>query len=202
VVQGERGVRVHKGNPPCPRTFSGQRLGNDPAARDKILQRDGTREHITCLRPTGGRTGQPPSWVFTKTVGLRGIETNGEYENAACTDTTGDHRNGVDGSYHAPVRAPPTSTSASRAGAWASADASSGAVSTATPTATRTRGPPDLLGAHRRGARLVYDSTVMRVASSGGYGVADVTNDAMDLSRPRAGWCASTTRSPPSSRRK
>jgi hypothetical protein len=116
-------------------------------------------------------------------VGLAGVETDGQYENAACADTSGDHHhNGLAGSWDAQLWATSNFNAAmkaqgiyqtgadaywmSGANRWNHADTDAG------------YGLNRMIDRLNVGRDYVYDSTTTRLHSSGMYGIGFVANDA------------------------
>lgn len=73
---------------------------------EQILQRDGTRGGIACFATDWHAAYRQDVLTFAAAVGMEGVETDGQYENAPCMDDTGDHHhNGLLGSWDAQVNA-------------------------------------------------------------------------------------------------
>ena len=76
--------------------------GESVPTAEQVLSRSGARGGIACFATDWHATYRAHVLNFTQFVGLEGIETDGQYENAPCADTSGDHRhNGVAGSWQA-----------------------------------------------------------------------------------------------------
>ena len=80
--------------------------GESVPAAEQVLNRDGSRGGIACFATDWHAAYRQSVLDFVVAVGLVGVETDGQYEGAACADTSGDHHhNGVAGSWHAQVAA-------------------------------------------------------------------------------------------------
>eukprot|EP00759_Apiculatamorpha_spiralis_P003710 PhF_6_TR11721/c0_g1_i1/m.19116 len=164
--------------------------GESVPPQEQVLNRDGTRGGIACFATDWHATYRQHVLNFAKTVGLSGVETDGQYENAACGDAGGDHHhNGLDGSYDAQLKATLTFNQAMKglgiyqtgadayywdgANNWNHADTDAG------------YSLPDLWERLTVGREYVYDSTTTRLASSGSYGIGDISNAAKQCGNDR-----------------
>jgi hypothetical protein len=79
--------------------------GENVPESEQVLNRDGSRGPIACFATDYHATYRQSILDFARAVGLSGVETDGQYENAACMDGTGDHHhNGLIGSWDAQIQ--------------------------------------------------------------------------------------------------
>ena len=153
----------------------GETVPND----EQVLNRDGTRGGIACFATDWHAAYRQSVLDFARAVNLSGIETDGQYESAACADEGGDHHhNGLAGSWHAQMAATSdfnhklreqglyqTGADAyfwSGAAKWNHADSDAGYSLSS------------LWERLSVGRDYVYDSTTTRLHSSGMYGLNDL----------------------------
>jgi hypothetical protein len=80
--------------------------GESVPPAEQVLQRDGSRGGIACFATDWHAAYRQSVLDFAAQVGLMGVETDGQYESAACADEGGDHHhNGLQGSWHAQMTA-------------------------------------------------------------------------------------------------
>jgi hypothetical protein len=150
---------------------------------EQVLNRDGTRGPTACFS-TGWHLAYRQSVLeFASAVGLSSVETDGQFEGAACADNSGDHNhNGLVGSWDAQMWATAnfnadlkaenlyqTGADAywmSGANRWNHADTDAG------------YSLPNFFDRINVGRDYVFDSTTTRLGSSGGYGIGYVADDA------------------------
>ena len=157
--------------------------GESVPSEEQVLNRDGSRGGIACFATDFHAAYRQSILDFVDEVGLSGVETDGQYENAACGDDSGDHHhNGVIGSWDAQLDATlhfneamkakgiyQTGADAywqSGANRWNHADTDAGY------SLNR------LWDRLNVGRDYIYDSSTTRLHSSGGYGIGDPKNDA------------------------
>lgn len=150
---------------------------------EQVLNRDGSRGGIACFATDWHAAYRASVLDFAAAVGLAGVETDGQYENAACADEGGDHHhNGLAGSWDAQLWATSNFNAAlkaaglyqtgadaywmSGANRWNHADTDAG------------YSLPGFLDRINVGRDYVYDSTTSRLHSSGGYGIGYVADEA------------------------
>jgi hypothetical protein len=74
--------------------------GESVPPEEQIMNRDGSRGGIACFATNWWQDFAASILEFSADVGLMGVETDGEYEFASCSDETHDHHhNGVAGSW-------------------------------------------------------------------------------------------------------
>lgn len=156
--------------------------GESVPEAEQVLQRDGTRGGIACFATDWHAAYRQSVLDFVAETGMVGVETDGQYEGAYCGDknATGDHRhNGGANSWHAQMEATASFNVALKAlggyqtGAdaffwsgvnrWNHADTDAGYFL------------PSFLEKLAVGRDYVYDSTVLRLHSSGCYSLFDLT---------------------------
>lgn len=157
--------------------------GESVPAPEQVMNRDGSRGGIACFATDWHAAYRQSILDFAAEVGLAGIETDGQYENAPCADTGGDHHHdGVDGSWDAQIRATATFNAALKAGGLyqTGADAywMSGANRWNHADTDAGYSLGNFLDRINVGRDYVYDSTTTRLHSSGSYGVNSVVDAA------------------------
>eukprot|EP00294_Goniomonas_avonlea_P005130 CAMPEP_0114548274 /NCGR_PEP_ID=MMETSP0114-20121206/4894_1 /TAXON_ID=31324 /ORGANISM="Goniomonas sp, Strain m" /LENGTH=871 /DNA_ID=CAMNT_0001732853 /DNA_START=1 /DNA_END=2617 /DNA_ORIENTATION=+ len=76
--------------------------GEETPPSEQVLGVDGQRHGVACFATDFHANYRADVIAFILDVGLDGVETDGQYEGAACADNTGDHRhNGLMGSFSA-----------------------------------------------------------------------------------------------------
>ena len=160
--------------------------GESVPRAEQVLNRDGTRGGIACFATEWHAMYRKSVIDFAKTVGLYSIETDGQYEGAACADEGGDHHhNGLAGSWHAQTQATAEFNIAlkyngiyqtgadayfwSGANKWNHADTDAGYAL------------PSVWERLSVGRDYVFDSTTTRLHSSGMYGIGDIASDCRAL---------------------
>ena len=153
--------------------------GESVPEAEQVLQRDGTRGGIACFATDWHAAYRQSVLDFVQQTGMMGVETDGQYENAYCGDTGGDHHhNGGAGSWHAQMAATTqfnidlkaiggyqTGADAymwSGANKWNHADTDAG------------YGLGSLWERLSVGRDYIFDSTTTRLHSSGMYGMNDI----------------------------
>ena len=153
--------------------------GEAVPAAEQVLNRDGSRGGIACFATDWHAAYRASVLKFAQQVGLFSVETDGQYESAACADTGGDHHhNGLAGSWHAQIAATADFNIAMKANGlyqtgadsyefsgtnkWNHADTDAG------------YSLPSLWERLSVGRDYVYDSTTTRTHSSGMYGLGDL----------------------------
>jgi len=160
--------------------------GEGVPTAEQVLNRDGSRGPIACFATDFHAAYRQSILNFVNEVGLSGVETDGQYENAACADDGSNgsdhHHNGLIGSYDAQLDATSSFNEAlksyglyqtgadaywmSGANRWNHADTDAG------------YSLPYLWDRLNIGRDYIYDSTTTRLHSSGGYGIGDPKNNA------------------------
>jgi len=80
--------------------------GETVPPEEQVLQRDGSRGGVACFSTDWHASYRARVLAFAAAVNLSGVETDGQYENAFCGDTGGDHRhNGGAGGFDAQLKA-------------------------------------------------------------------------------------------------
>mmetsp|Transcript_45851 Transcript_45851/g.108169 ORF Transcript_45851/g.108169 Transcript_45851/m.108169 type:complete len:348 (-) Transcript_45851:42-1085(-) len=147
---------------------------------EQVLNPNGDRGGIACFATDWHASYRSRVLAFIKHVGLGGLETDGQYENAPCADVSGDHHhNGLAGSWTRQFEATQDFNVAlkslnvyqtgadayafSGANKWNHADTDAGYAL------------PSLWEKLTVGRMYVYDSTSSRLPTSGGYGVNDLS---------------------------
>ena len=73
---------------------------------EQILSEEGVRGPIACFATSWHAMYRKSVLEFIQDVGLAGLETDGQYENAPCADKSGDHyHNGIDGGFDYQIKA-------------------------------------------------------------------------------------------------
>lgn len=153
--------------------------GETTPTAEQVLNRDGSRGGIACFATDWHATYRDHVLAFARAVNLSGVETDGQYENAYCGDTSGDHHhNGGAGGFDAQLKATlafnvalkaqglyqtgADAYSTSGANLWNHADTDAGY------SLNR------LADRLTIGREYVYDSTTTRIKTSGSYGIGDI----------------------------
>ena len=153
--------------------------GETVPAAEQVLGRDGGRGGIACFATDWHAAYRGHALAFIAATNLSGIETDGQYENAYCGDSGGDHRhNGGAGAFDAQLKATlefnvalkglglyqtgADAYSQSGANLWNHADTDAG------------YGLGSLWDRLTIGREYVFDSTTSRVKTSGSYGIGDI----------------------------
>jgi hypothetical protein len=80
--------------------------GESVPAAEQVLNADGSRGGVACFATAWHAAYRASVLNFATQVGLEGVETDGQFEGAACSDTGGDHEhNGLRGSWDAQTAA-------------------------------------------------------------------------------------------------
>jgi hypothetical protein len=159
--------------------------GESVPEAEQVLNRDGSRGGIACFATDWHAAYRTHVLDFTRAVNLSGVETDGQYENAYCGDTGGDHHhNGGAGAFDAQLKATLEFNALLKeqgiyqTGADAYANSGSNLWNHADTDAGYSL--PTLMERLMIGREYVYDSTTSRVKTSGSYGIGDISEESRE----------------------
>eukprot|EP00756_Hemistasia_phaeocysticola_P051771 Hpha_TRINITY_DN26949_c0_g1::TRINITY_DN26949_c0_g1_i1::g.24849::m.24849 len=153
--------------------------GESVPSSEQTLSRTGKRGPTACFATDFHDRYRSSLLEFISTVGMTGIETDGQYENIPCTDTGGDHyHNGVHGAYHFGLGATLDFNKALKVRGWYQTGAdgySYSGVNKWNHADTDAFGHLPLWEQHEVGRMYIFDSTFTCLPSSWTIGVNDLS---------------------------
>lgn len=164
--------------------------GEGVPPEERCLSRDGASRLATaCFATEYHAAYRRQVLEFLEYTGMRGLETDGQFESIPCSDTSGDHHhNGIAGGWHYQLKATEDFNKALKAlGLYqtgADAYSASGANKWNHADTDEFSHLP-LWEMHTVGRMYIYDSTVSRLPSSGQIGLNDLSEASKSCGRPR-----------------